>query len=39
MFRLLKKVITLIMSASLTWGYCLLLKKSRMCCKKRNYWQ
>ena len=26
MFRLLKKVIILIMSAPLTWGYCLLLK-------------
>ena len=34
MFRLLKKVIILIMSASLTWGYCLLLKNQE--CKLRK---
>ena len=34
MFRLLKKVIILIMSASLTWGYCLLLKNQE--CKVRK---
>ena len=37
MFRLLKKVIILIMSEPLTWGYCLFCKKSRMYCKKSNY--
>ena len=34
MFRLLKKVIILIMSAPLTWGYCLLLKNQE--CKVRK---
>ena len=34
MFKLLKKVIILIMSASLTWGYCLLLKNQECAVRK-----
>ena len=34
MFRLLKKVIILIMSAPLTWGYCLLLKNQECAVRK-----
>ena len=34
MFRLLKKVIILIMSAPLTWGYCLLLKNQDCAIRK-----
>ena len=34
MFRLLKKVIILIMSAPLTWRYCLLLKNQECAVRK-----
>ena len=34
MFRLLKKVSILIMSAPLTWGYCLSLKKQEFTVRK-----
>ena len=34
MFRLLKKVIILIMLAPLTWGYCLLLKNHKCAVRK-----
>ena len=34
MFRLLKKVIILIMSAPLTWGYCLVLKNQECTVRK-----
>ena len=34
MFRLLKKVIILIMSASLTWEYCLFLKNQEFSVRK-----
>ena len=34
MFRLLKKVIILIMSAPLTWGYCIFLKNQECTVRK-----
>ena len=34
MFRLLKKIIILIMSTPLTWGYCLLLENQECAVRK-----